>query len=42
MDPLFPHSIASKYLQEHFQPFYRQKYYALMSGKLGLNQNADS
>lgn len=36
MDPLFPFSISSKYLKANYHTFYSDKYYALMSSKLGI------
>ena len=38
MDPLYPHSMAMNYLKANYQTFYQNKYYSLMSAKLGLEQ----
>lgn len=42
MDPLFPHSIAIEYLKQNYFKFYNNKYFELMSSKLGINNKPDN
>ena len=42
MDPLFPNYIGVQYLKDNYFTFYNQKYYQLMSAKLGLAESKES